>query len=337
LLKSKVKSQKLKVRPKRAAEDIRGGMNGSTIKIFFACLLILCFTFRMSAFYEILESNTVKEGGIIKVKIGAERGAKAADIVFLGEKYPAFFKGYEARDREMVYTAMVPVPLDTKGGKKLKIRVLTPSGIEEKTEKISVKKLQEVESDIDTGGKLNDEFMKALAAENKIIHAYVQNITPIKYHLPFIIPLIGEITTVFGASRIYDNGQEKWRHKGVDIAAKEGTPVKASNDGIVAMAARGKAYGNTIIIDHGGGIFTLYFHMQKLFVKRGDKIAKGDVIGAVGATGLATGPHLHFQIDLFKVQVNPNELMAPTGPAWPAGVSRTAGKNTDDNIERLWN
>jgi murein DD-endopeptidase MepM/ murein hydrolase activator NlpD len=323
LKKSKFKIQKSKVEHGLISADAVSCPLKSLrrrISFWFPCWLALAafvFAAPVFSFYEILESNTVKEGGIIKIKIGAPEGAKAADLVFLDEKYPAFFKGYKVNEREMVYTAMVPVPLGTKGRKTLNIRVLLAGGIEEKEEKISVKKIMEIKSEVSTGGQMNKELLDALRNENKIIYLYVGKVTPVKYDMPFIMPVEGEISTTFGASRSYDEGEAAWRHKGLDIAAKEGTPVKASNNGTVVMSARGKAYGNSIIIDHGGGIFTLYFHMQTRFAKAGDKVAKGDVIGAVGSTGLSTGPHCHFQTDLFRVQVNPNELISSPEPVTP--------------------
>jgi len=277
---------------------------------FFIFLAINVAAFAGSArgFYVFLESNTVKEGGIIKLTIGAPKAARAADIEFMGKTYPAFFKGYKVNDRDMVYTAMVPVALGTKGRQKLTIKVLMPQGIEHKDENINIKKILEVKSEVKTGGRMNKELLETLRRENRIIHAAVEPVTAVRYELPFINPAEGEISTVFGASRSYDGGEAGWRHKGIDIAAKTGTNVKASNHGTVVLAAAGKAYGNSVIVDHGGGIYTLYFHMHRLFVKKGDRVAKGDVIGTVGSTGLSTGPHLHYQMDLFSVPVNPAEL-----------------------------
>jgi murein DD-endopeptidase MepM/ murein hydrolase activator NlpD len=324
LIKSKFKSQKSKIKINTFQKPVLAQMTKKIIKILLPGIFIFWFAVSGFSFYEILESNTVKEGGIIKVKIGAPQSAKAADIIFLGQNYPAFFKGYELKERQLVYTAMVPVPLGTSGREKLIVRCLIDTGIAVKEEKIKVKKLKEEKSEVDTAGQMGAELLDVLGKENKIIHAYVEKVTPVKYELPFLMPVQGEISTNFGASRDYDKGVAAWRHKGIDIAAKEGTSVKASNNGTVVMAARGKAYGNSVIIDHGGGIFTLYFHLQKMYVKIGYKVAKGDIIGAVGHTGLATGPHLHFQTDLFKVPVNPNELIGPADEE-PAGVSGTAG------------
>lgn len=98
-----------------------------------------------------------------------------------------------------------------------------------------------------------------------------------------------------------------WRHPGVDIAAKVGTPIYAADSGVVITAQGGwnGGYGNTIVIDHGGGKKTRYAHMSKLFVKVGDSVDKGENIGAMGSTGRSTGSHLHFEVIISGVKYNP--------------------------------
>lgn len=98
-----------------------------------------------------------------------------------------------------------------------------------------------------------------------------------------------------------------WRHPGVDIAAKVGTPIYAADSGVVTISQGGwnGGYGNTIVIDHGGGKKTRYGHMSKLFVKVGDSVDKGENIGAMGSTGRSTGPHLHFEIIISGSKYNP--------------------------------
>lgn len=106
-------------------------------------------------------------------------------------------------------------------------------------------------------------------------------------------PTTGKITLGFG-DKLYINGAYSGSHFGIDYADKEGTPVWASNSGIITMAGETPAYGNTIIIDHGQNIFTMYLHLHELKVKKGDAINKNDLIATMGQTGIATGPHLHF-------------------------------------------
>lgn len=98
-----------------------------------------------------------------------------------------------------------------------------------------------------------------------------------------------------------------WHHTGVDIANKVGTPIYAADSGTVIIAAGGwnGGYGNTIVIDHGGGRRTRYGHASKLFVKVGDEVEKGENIAAMGSTGRSTGPHLHFEVFIGGVRTNP--------------------------------
>ena len=96
-----------------------------------------------------------------------------------------------------------------------------------------------------------------------------------------------------------------WRHSGVDIAAAKGTRVLAPANGIVADVGNYTLTGNTVIVDHGHGVFTAYFHLDTAAVRRGDEIRAGKVIGRVGATGLATGPHLHYGVYIHGKDVDP--------------------------------
>ena len=96
-----------------------------------------------------------------------------------------------------------------------------------------------------------------------------------------------------------------WRHYGVDIANKVGTPIYASDTGVVEYAGWGKGYGNQIVIDHGGGKKTRCGHLSKFYCKVGDEVDKGEAIGAMGSTGWSTGSHLHFEVIINGRKVNP--------------------------------
>lgn len=121
----------------------------------------------------------------------------------------------------------------------------------------------------------------------------------------FIQPVEGEITTDFGSIR-YVNGQPtSVRHGAIDIAAKEGTPVKAAGGGRVVFAEYLQLTGNTVVIEHGFGIKSWYYHMNSLSVAVDDMVGQGDMIGTVGTTGFSTGPHLHFGMSVNNVWINP--------------------------------
>lgn len=117
-------------------------------------------------------------------------------------------------------------------------------------------------------------------------------------------PVSGRITSEYGNR--YHPILHKWKlHTGVDLAASSGTRIAAAEDGIVITATYLSGYGNTVMIDHGVGVVTLYAHQSKIAVKKGDKVRKNDLIGYVGSTGYSTGPHLHFEIRVDGATINP--------------------------------
>jgi len=124
----------------------------------------------------------------------------------------------------------------------------------------------------------------------------------------YIIPMNSKITSDFGKARVY-NGSLKGYHSGTDFRAKVGTPIIASNDGKVVLAQNRFYSGNSIIIDHGQGIYTCYYHLSEFKIKRGDIVKKAQLIGLSGATGRITGPHLHFSARVGGVQVDPLQLV----------------------------
>jgi len=96
-----------------------------------------------------------------------------------------------------------------------------------------------------------------------------------------------------------------WRHQGLDIANKIGTPLYAADAGVIETAGWGRGYGNQIVINHGGGKKTRYAHLSKFYTKKGQKVDKGEAIGTMGSTGRSTGPHLHFEIIINNIKYNP--------------------------------
>jgi hypothetical protein len=125
----------------------------------------------------------------------------------------------------------------------------------------------------------------------------------------FARPVEGRISAGFGGARVL-NGEARAPHGGEDIAAATGTPVLAANDGRVALVGNFYLTGRTVVVDHGQGIFTLYGHMSKIRLGYGSMVERGAVIGWVGATGRATGPHLHYGVILRGVKIDPESLRA---------------------------
>jgi murein DD-endopeptidase MepM/ murein hydrolase activator NlpD len=141
----------------------------------------------------------------------------------------------------------------------------------------------------------------------------------------FVLPVPGTNPGAFGARRVL-NGETKSRHGGVDMAAAEGTPVLAAAPARVALAEELYFSGGTVILDHGAGLFTTYFHLSRIDVHVGDVVAAKQPIAAVGATGRATGPHLHWGARLNGQRVNPLGLLKLR--PWPAA----GAKKTDQSV-----
>jgi Membrane proteins related to metalloendopeptidases len=133
----------------------------------------------------------------------------------------------------------------------------------------------------------------------------------------FIEPVRGKRTGIFGSVRIM-NGQARNPHSGEDIGAPLGTDVIASNDGVVRLTVDHIFSGRGIYLDHGLGLYSMYFHLSDVLVKDGDLIKAGQIIGKVGATGRATGPHLHWGMKVNGARVNPYALLELPFPQNPA-------------------
>jgi murein DD-endopeptidase MepM/ murein hydrolase activator NlpD len=122
----------------------------------------------------------------------------------------------------------------------------------------------------------------------------------------FVWPHVGKITSPFGGSRGYNDGHTS-AHGGVDISGEAGAPVIAAASGRVALAAALRVRGNAVILDHGLGVYSGYYHLSEILVQEGQQVAQGEIIGCLGNTGLSTGAHLHWELSVGGVLVNPLE------------------------------
>ena len=155
----------------------------------------------------------------------------------------------------------------------------------------------------------DEETLKRVEAEQQQM---LENLSTVReerlWRGPFLMPVEGKVAGTFGLKRII-NGQPRNPHSGEDIYAPEGAPVTASNRGLVKLTGDFFFSGKSIVIDHGLGIFTMYFHLSEVFVKEGEPVSKGQKIGLVGSTGRVTGPHLHWGARLNGARVNPLSLI----------------------------
>jgi murein DD-endopeptidase MepM/ murein hydrolase activator NlpD len=203
------------------------------------------------------------------------------------------------------YEAIIGIPLDTKIAPQT-VQQTQPTkktfrfNISQKpyrVQKLTIKNKRKVTPLAVDEKRINDEaddFQKTLGLW--------QHSSP--FAKPFVAPLRGPITSTFGLKRVY-NGIPKAPHTALDIYAPSGEPVIAVNDGQVVNIHHRFFTGNTVIIDHGQGVMSLYAHLSAFKVKNGQKVKRGDVIGLVGKTGRVTGPHLHWAMYLNQTPVNP--------------------------------
>jgi murein DD-endopeptidase MepM/ murein hydrolase activator NlpD len=149
-------------------------------------------------------------------------------------------------------------------------------------------------------------------AEAKELSRRFSKVTSPRWRIPFLPPVEAYRPANFGARRVI-NGERRMPHAAVDIHLPGGTPVRAIADGRVAFAGEQFFGGRSVVIDHGGGVFSVCYHLKEFSVAEGQEIFRGDRIGSVGATGRATGPHLHFGVRVTGGRVDPTRLFALPG------------------------
>ncbi len=156
---------------------------------------------------------------------------------------------------------------------------------------------------------LSTEDLKRVQAESAQIRRAFGERSPRLWEGSFRSPLDGVSKGGRFGSRRVINGEPRNAHSGADYGVPKGTPVYAANGGRVVLTGEHFFAGNSVFIDHGAGLFTMYFHLDEILVKDGQSVARGDVIGKVGATGRATGPHLHFGVRFRGARVDPASLI----------------------------
>jgi murein DD-endopeptidase MepM/ murein hydrolase activator NlpD len=167
-----------------------------------------------------------------------------------------------------------------------------------------------------------EQLQRILEEKQLVDAARAINSDRLDFLIPMQWPLLGPISGVYGSQRIY-NGKPGRPHFGVDVAAPIGTPVRAPAAATITLAQPDMFFsGGTLIMDHGYGVSSTFMHLSRLLVKTGDKVAAGDVVGEVGATGRASGPHLDWRINWFDVRIDPQLVVAPM----PAGAQTPSAK-----------
>lgn len=267
-----------------------------------SCLLFV-LAFNTSA--HALPEEALVPGGIAILEL-SDNGNNSK--VYFNNKRVAVFQ------HDNNWFAMAGIGLSTKPGE-YEFSVKQTDGTTNKSKfNVSHKKYDEQHLTIKNKRKVNPNKQDTdrIVAESKRKKKAKKQFTESTPNVDFIWPVTGRISSIFGLRRFF-NEQERRPHSGLDIAATEGTPIKAAASGTVIDSGDFFFSGNMIYLDHGQGIVSLYAHLSKIAVKPGDVVKQGDIIGNVGQTGRVTGPHLHFAIISNQTLIDPIFMLPRDG------------------------
>jgi murein DD-endopeptidase MepM/ murein hydrolase activator NlpD len=256
--------------------------------------------------------RSVRQGEVLKVRLDGkpfepthpgERTAEPRRATLAGRSAPFF------RQEDGDFLALVPVSVFQKPGSyslsiedaRQKSHVLDEIRIED-----GRYKTQNVTVSATTAG------LQPLPGEMEAIQALKNAQSPVRYwDEPFLTPTVDCQNSPFGVKRFHNGKPTGDYHKGVDLRSPQGRPIRATTDGVVRISRMYRLHGGTVGIDHGQGVSSIYIHMSRINARQGDQVRQGDVIGYVGSTGFATGPHLHWGLYVNGLPVNPNPWLSP--------------------------
>ncbi len=255
----------------------------------------------------LLSTTSLQPGETLRVEVdGLQPGARIKAL-FLGKSYPFFVIGPNAQ------RALVGIKLDAKPGtygltvKPLPYTQLPADALPSEPYMVEITTKAFTTENVNFAPE-KTALMRAEHKESLLIHQANQYLSrDQQWEGVFSYPVEGQLIGEFGLKRLRNGTIDAGFHKGIDLRADKGTPVQAANSGTIVLASNFKAHGKTVLINHGQGVMTIYLHMQSLSVKVRQRVHKGQVIGRVGSTGLATAPHVHFQVFVHGVPVDPKQ------------------------------
>lgn len=263
----------------------------------------------MSIIHIVLLAATLiagQQGQAIRLTLPDEPGIEKAEIRWQQKTIPYTHIGKD-------WVTVIGVDLELKPGSYSgDVRVTKNGKVEHRAVTVSVKKvnfptqrLQVADEYVELSKENTDRALKE-AKELEEIHSTISGTA--LWNEPFIVPIPGGVGSSFGKRRVF-NGESRNPHAGADLQAATGTPIRATNRGRVVLAKDLFFTGNTVIVDHGLGIYTLYAHLSRIDVAKDATVERSQVIGLAGATGRVTGPHLHWGARVQNTRVDPFSLI----------------------------
>lgn len=249
---------------------------------------------------------TAQQGQAVRLSFPHEPGVESAEIRWQGRTIPYTHSGQE-------WITVVGVDLDMKPGSYSgEIRVKKNGAVERQPVTLTVKAVKFPTERL----KVPDEFVqlspenteRALREQKEIEEIHKTLSGGALWEEPFVSPIPGGVGSNFGKRRVF-NGESRNPHGGADLKATTGTPILSTNRGRVVLAKNLFFTGNTVIVDHGLGIYTLYAHLSRIDVEQNAMVERAQLVGLAGATGRVTGPHLHWGARVQNTRVDPFSLV----------------------------
>jgi murein DD-endopeptidase MepM/ murein hydrolase activator NlpD len=279
------------------------GQQGRSIKLLAALLLFPALAWAEPP-QNFIAPASAGQGEYIRFTFITDPLAQKLSLKFLEKVTPCFSEPVQ-EGRKFVWECLAAVPADAPAGPQaFEIYPLEATAgriqIEERPFPVETLTLTKEKKDL-----LKDSEDKD--AEIKFIRAQLATASPKRlWRGEFIKPTNGKVESLFGEKRILDGKlRPNYYHRGLDLGAPHGSPLRATQAGVVLAARAFTEEGNMIMLDHGRGIISLYMHCSKMLVREGQKIKAGQIIGKVGDTGVASTPHVHWGIYVNGVPIDP--------------------------------
>ncbi len=259
-------------------------------------------------------ARSLQPGEVVQLTLTSPEPLESAQAEVFGKQFQFYSEG-----NSRIWHALVGIDLETKPGP----QTVTVRAVTSRKTPVVLEHPLTVRSKVFPTRRLSvdekfvnppQEMLDRIERESRRVSEIVSAVTPVRFWKgAFDVPVPGPPISSFGKRSIL-NGQARSPHAGTDFEGSMGTPIKAPNRGRVVLAAELYYSGNTVILDHGLGLYSYFGHLSRIAVAEGEMVPAGRVVGEVGATGRVTGPHLHWSVRLAETRVDPLSLIAVLAP-----------------------